>query len=40
MSVAGIWNLTINSPLGTQTARLDIQDVGGSHQGREGCGRR
>jgi hypothetical protein len=33
MSVAGIWNLTINSPLGTQTARLDIQDVGGSHQG-------
>lgn len=33
MSVTGSWNLTLNSPLGAQSATLQIQDVGGTYQG-------
>jgi hypothetical protein len=33
MSVTGTWNLTMNSPLGDQAARLDIHDAGGVLQG-------
>jgi hypothetical protein len=33
MSVIGTWNLTLNSPLGSQTARLDLNDAGGVLQG-------
>jgi len=32
MSITGSWNLTMNSPLGDQAAKLDIQDVGGALQ--------
>ena len=33
MSVTGTWNLTLNSPLGDQAARLDLHDTGGVLQG-------
>jgi hypothetical protein len=33
MSVIGTWNLTMNSPLGAQTAILRIQEAGGAYQG-------
>ncbi len=33
MSITGTWNLTLNSPLGDQAARLDIHDAGGALQG-------
>ena len=33
MSITGTWNLTMNSPLGDQSARLDIHDTGGVLQG-------
>jgi hypothetical protein len=33
MTVTGTWNLTLNSPLGTQTAVLVLQEVGGAWQG-------
>jgi hypothetical protein len=33
MSITGTWNLTMNSPLGDQAAKLDIQDAGGALQG-------
>jgi hypothetical protein len=29
MSITGTWNLTLNSPLGDQAARLDISDTDG-----------
>jgi hypothetical protein len=33
MSVTGTWNLTLNSPLGDQSATLQIQEAGGAYQG-------
>jgi len=33
MSVTGTWHLTLNSPLGDQTARLEIQEADGTLQG-------
>ncbi len=33
MSVAGTWNLTMNSPLGDQSAVLRIEEAGGVYQG-------
>jgi|AP12_2_1047962.scaffolds.fasta_scaffold399573_1 hypothetical protein len=33
MSVIGTWALTLNSPLGDQAARLDIQELEGACQG-------
>jgi autotransporter translocation and assembly factor TamB len=33
MSVTGTWNLTLNSPLGDQSATLQIQETGGAYQG-------
>lgn len=33
MSVTGTWNLTLNSPLGDQAARLDIHEAEGAFQG-------
>jgi hypothetical protein len=33
MSVTGTWNLTLNSPLGDQSATLQLQDVDGALQG-------
>jgi len=33
MSVTGTWNLTMNSPLGDQAAKLDLHEVDGVLQG-------
>lgn len=33
MSVTGTWNLTLNSPLGDQAARLDVHEADGALQG-------
>ena len=33
MSITGTWNLTLNSPLGDQAARLDLQEAAGAVQG-------
>lgn len=33
MSVTGTWNLTLNSPLGDQAARLDLHEADGAVQG-------
>jgi len=33
MSITGTWKLTITSPLGAQSATLQIQEVGGVYQG-------
>ena len=33
MSVTGTWNLTLNSPLGDQAARLDLHDTSGALDG-------
>ena len=33
MSVTGSWHLTLNSPLGDQSALLEIQETDGSMQG-------
>jgi hypothetical protein len=33
MSITGTWNLTLNSPLGDQDARLDIHEADGALQG-------
>ena len=33
MSVTGTWNLTLNSPLGDQSATLQLQQVAGALQG-------
>ncbi|MCM2311264.1 MAG: hypothetical protein NDI84_07655 [Steroidobacteraceae bacterium] len=32
MSITGTWNLTLNSPLGDQAARLDVTEVDGALQ--------
>ncbi len=32
MSITGTWNLTLNSPLGDQNARLDVTEAGGALQ--------
>jgi hypothetical protein len=32
MSITGTWNLTLNSPLGDQSARLDVTEAGGALQ--------
>ena len=32
MSITGSWNLTLNSPLGDQAARLDVTEVAGALQ--------
>jgi len=32
MSITGSWNLTLNSPLGDQAARLDVTEVDGALQ--------
>ena len=34
MTAIGTWNLTMNSPLGAQTAILQIQEAGGSLTGK------
>jgi hypothetical protein len=34
MSAIGTWNLTMNSPLGAQTATLTVEDAGGSLTGK------
>jgi hypothetical protein len=34
MTAIGTWNLTMNSPLGAQTAVLQIQEAGGSLTGK------
>jgi hypothetical protein len=34
MSAIGTWNLTMNSPLGAQTATLKVEDAGGSLTGK------
>jgi len=33
MSITGTWNLTLNSPLGDQAARLDLHETEGTFQG-------
>jgi hypothetical protein len=32
MSITGTWNLTLNSPLGDQSARLDVTEADGALQ--------
>ena len=32
MSIAGKWNLTLNSPLGDQNATLDVSEAAGAYQ--------